>query len=77
MSKTEYAWVIQRDDGSRYFDCDDSHYNDFFGANEFTMFDENKSITFYKSKQKAQEKIEWYFLQNCKPVKVEIRVVGE
>ena len=22
MSKTEYAWVIQRDDGSRYFDCD-------------------------------------------------------
>lgn len=77
MKKVEECWVIQKDDGSRYFDCDDSHYNGFFGADEFTMFDENKSITFYKSKQKAQEKIDWYFLQNCRPVKCEIRVVGE
>ena len=77
MSKIEECWVIQRDDGKFYFDCEDCYYNDFFGVNNFTMYDENKSITFYKSKHKAQEKIEFYYLQNCRPVKVELRVVGE
>ena len=76
-NKVEQCWVIQRDDDARYFDCIDTFYNCFFGEDEFSMFDEKKSITFYKSKQKAQEKIEWYYLKNCHPVKVEIRVVGE
>ena len=77
MNKTEYAWVIQRDDGKFYFECDDSYYNDFFGLYEYAPFDHNKNITFYKSKDKALEKIDWFCLQNCRPVKVEIRVVGE
>lgn len=71
MKKIEQYWIIQRNDGKFYFECADSFYNEFISLNE------NKSITFYKSKHKAQEIIKWYFLQNCKPVKVEVRVIGE
>lgn len=67
MSKTEYAWVIQRNDG-RYF------------SNKFTniVFVENIALaTIYLKNWKCELRIKQLNLQNCHPVKVEIRVVGE
>ena len=76
MSKIEECWVIQRDDGSRYFDCQDSYFSDFYGIDEWTQF-YDKNISLYKSKDVAMQIIKNQNLQNCRPVKVEIRVVGE
>lgn len=76
MSKIEECWVIQRDDGSFYFDCQDSYFSDFYGIDEWTMF-YDKNISLYKSKDVAMKTIKDYHLQNCKSVKIEIRVVGE
>ena len=76
MSKIEECWVIQRDDGSRYFDCQDSYFSDFYGIDEWTQF-YDKNISLYKSKDVAMQIIKNQNLQNCHPVKVEIRVVGE
>ena len=69
MSKTEYAWVIQRDDGKFY-------------STKFTntMFLENIALaTIYTKnwKWKCEFCIKQLNLQNCRPVKLEIRVVGE
>ena len=68
MRKTEYAWVIQRDDGM------------------YVNLEDNDDLTWYKkawqasmtwSKSRAEHDIDLWQLQNCRPVKVEIRVVGE
>lgn len=69
MSKTEYAWVIQRDDGM------------FFARTEMYKFyvfcNELGNAEMCSNKEVMENIIEKYNLQNCKPVKVEIRVVGE
>lgn len=69
MSKTEYAWVIQRGNDlyAMYIPS-----NDTFVFNTFIQL-----ALFHSSKDEAIDSIETYHLQNCKPVKVEIRVVGE
>lgn len=69
MSKTEYAWVIQRDDGSFFARTEIYNFNIF--CNELG----NAEIC--SSKEIMQNIIEKQHLQNCTPVKVEIRVVGE
>lgn len=74
MSKTEYAWIIQRDDGSRYFDCQDRYFSDFYGIDEWTQF-YDKNISLYKSKDVAMQIIKSQNLQNCRPVKVQIEIV--
>ena len=67
MSKTEYAWVIQRDDGKFYV-------NTSLGKHVFT----DKILLAYKDTfEWIKYHIELFKLQNCRPVKVEIKVVGE
>ena len=64
MSKTEYAWVIQRDDGKFFYDIDIvDDYSPYFCG----RFKARKDAQIYINK----------FLQNCRPVKCEIRVIGE
>ena len=67
-NKVEECWVIQRDDGM------------------FVNFDDNDDLTWYEnawqasmtwSKGRAQHDIDLWELENCRPVKCEIRVVGE
>lgn len=76
MSKTEYAWVIQREDG-KFWNCSNSSTENFASyfvddiAHAFLFTKE------YIKNQPIEELIEFKRLQNCKPVKIEIRVVGE
>ncbi len=76
MSKTEYAWVIQRDDGKFYagwnFDRNWEAKEYFTNVLEKVII--NKQVFTIKN---ALKEIKLMNLQNCKPVKVEIRVVGE
>ncbi len=65
MSKTEYAWVIQRDDDRTYI-CS-SHYICFTLA----------KADIFECESEAQAIIDEYNLQNCVPVKVKIEIVGE
>lgn len=76
MSKTEYAWVIRRDDGMFWNCSGDSarNYETYFvdtiaGAYLFTEE--------YIKIQPIDELIKFRQLQNCRIVKVEIKVVGE
>ena len=69
MNKTEYAWVIQRDDG-KYFSRIEMPNICVFD-NLITNADR------YDYEKTVKYLIEALRLQNCKPVKVEIRVVGE
>ena len=76
MSKTEYVWVIQRDDG-KFWNCSSSSADNFASyfvddiAHAFLFTKE------YIKNQPIKELIEFRRLQNCHPVKVEIKVVGE
>ena len=76
MSKIEEYWIIQRDDG-KFWNCSNS------GADNFASYfvdDIAHAFLFtkeYIKKQPIEELIEFRRLQNCRPVKVEIRVVGE
>lgn len=63
MSKTEYAWVIQYRGQYIY----SSHY----------ITDKLAKADIFECESEAQAIIDEYNLQNCRPVKVEIRVVGE
>lgn len=71
MSKTEYAWVIQRDDGmfGKYQPIDDFYI--FVPIINFA--------TFHLSENDATQSIKSYHLKalNCRPVKVKISIVGE
>lgn len=69
MSKIEECWVIQRGDNlyAMYIPSSDT-----FVFNTFIQL-----ALFHSSKDGAIDSIETYHLQNCRPVKVEIRVVGE
>ena len=69
MSKTEYVWVIQKDDGR------------FFARIElpdFYMFIHKLcNAGMFLNKEVALNFIERNGLQNCVPVKVKIEIVGE
>lgn len=69
MNKIEECWVIQRDDGM---------YVNFECNNELLVwFEKIWQSSMICSKNMAQHEIDLWQLKNCKPVKVEIRVVGE
>ena len=71
----EYAWVIQRDDG-KFWNCAgrDNNFETYFVDNiaQSRLFTEE-----YIKMQTIEELIEFRGLENCKPVKVEIKVVEE
>ena len=72
MSKIEECWVIK-----------DNRKNEFLSYNRHTkekILDVSKNLynaIMFKKYEVAKDTIEIYDLQNCHPVKVEIRVVGE
>ena len=76
MSKIEECWVIQRDDGEFLdYSYEDDTFN--FSTNLCKAFghyvcceNTRKSVKNFLNNNK-------YILRNCKPVKIEIRVVGE
>lgn len=76
MSKTEYAWVIQRDDGMFFAGWNFDRNGE---VKEYFTFSLEKAIlskqVFYKTN--AMKGIKQMTLKNCKPIKIEIRVVGE
>lgn len=72
MSKTEYAWVIQRDDGK--FWCG---YDVFIGQHIFSKRIFDGLNTQYPTYKHIREEIKNYDLQHCRPVKVKIEIVGE
>lgn len=63
MSKIEDCWVIQRDDGV--------YWGDYGWTTRLS------SAVKECTKERSISIIDDYNLQNCRPVKVEIRVVGE
>ena len=69
MSKTEYAWVIQRDDGMF------AYYSMF--SNQYEFSTRLMQSNLFSCETTANDNIIMCKLQNCKPVKIEIRVVGE
>ena len=71
MSKTEDAWVIQRDDGKIFAGQNSKGIAIFCYDFEFDY------SYFLYTKEECKNIIEFYNLQNCRPVKVEIKVVGE
>ena len=68
MSKIEDCWVIQRDDGK---------YVNFMDNDDLTWYKKAWQASMTRSKSGAEHEIAIWQLQNCKPVKVELRVVGE
>ena len=68
MSKTEYAWVIQRDDGK---------YVNFMDNDDLTWYEHTWQATMTWSKHQAEKDIVLWKLQKCRPVKVKIEIVGE
>ncbi len=78
MSKIEGCWVIQRDDG-KFFDYMDIDKTPHFCNDIISSFDFSVNICKQevKSKYSIEEKILNLNLQNCRAVKVEIKVVGE
>lgn len=83
MNKTEYAWVIQRDDGKYVISWNDfgeiTQVSDRF-LDFIEMFLGEFCVDFkyvYRDKDWCKRVIESNQLQNCRPVKCEIRVVGE
>lgn len=74
MSKTEYAWVIQRDDGKFFYDIgivDD--YSPYF-CDDILICLLNGGR--FKARKDAQIYIN-KFLQNCRPARVKIEIIGE
>ena len=76
MSKTEYAWVIQRNDGKFYagWNFDRNWESKEYFTNVLEKVIISKQVFTIKD---ALKEIRLMSLQNCKPVKVEFRVVGE
>ena len=66
--KVEECWVIQRDDGM-YINQDDGEQCYFNNSLIYARRYENKRIVEFKILQRE--------LQNCRPVKVKIEIVGE
>ena len=65
MSKTEYAGVIQRDDAKDVF------WGDYGWTSKLII------ANFRLKKEYCLSEINVYNLQNCRPVKVKIQIVGE
>lgn len=65
MSEVEYAWVIQRDDGKFFNSLSIGHFADLVYAD------------IYECEGMALSNVNLYNLQDCKPVKIEIKVVEE
>lgn len=83
MSKIEECWVIQRIDGKYVIGWTDfgeiTQVSDNF-LDFIEMFLNNFCVDFkylYQNEDWCKSVIEINQLQNCRPVKVEIRVVGE
>lgn len=78
MSKIEECWVIQRKDGYFYYDCEFIKKYPYEMKPRFTK-DINKVFLNHNfwNKFGCEKEIKEMQLQNCKPIKVEIRVVGE
>lgn len=76
MSKTE-LYVIQRDDGMFYYDYELEVMN-VISKPKFTK-DINKCFQTrqFGTKHWAEVEIRCMELQNCRPVKVKIQIVGE
>ena len=75
MSKTD-LYVIQRDDGMFYYDYEIADMG-FSIKPKFTR-DINKCFKLqFGTKQWAEIEIRCMELQNCRPVKVKIEIVGE
>lgn len=68
MSKIEECWVIQRDDGM-YVNLEDN--------DDLTWYKKAWQATMTWSKHQAEKDIVLWKLQNCRPVKVKISIVGE
>lgn len=71
MSKIEECWVIQRDDGKVFAGLNSKDIAIFYCDFEFNYLD------YVYTKKECENIIKFYNLQNCHPVKVELRVVGE
>lgn len=72
MSKTEYAWVIQRDDGKLFIRIRKC------GHRIRHLYDYKLLYAHLENcKSDAEESIKVYNLQNCRPVKVKIQIIGE
>ena len=68
--EVEKGWMVRRDDGM------------FFAMKDYkgcAVFCDNFNIFngVMNTKKECKNIIKFYNLQNCKPVKVEIRVIGE
>lgn len=64
VSKTEYAWVIQRDDADVFW-------------GEYGWTSKLRNANFREKKEFCLSEINVYNLQNCRPVKIKIEIVGE
>ena len=76
MSEVEFCWVIRRDDGMFY--CGWDFYNTIFIKEHFTKSLAKavlKKCVF--SEKNAHWEIKQMDLKNCRPVKIEMRVVEE
>lgn len=76
MSKTEYAWVIQRADGM-FWNCSGDS-----ARNYETYFVDNIASAFLFTEgfievNPVEEFIKYHKLRYCQPVKVKIEIVGE
>lgn len=70
MSEIEYAWVIRRDDGKFYVTTTKSQ------GRTRHIYDNRLLYALRENCQsESQETIDVYKLQNCRPVKIEMRVV--
>lgn len=74
MNKVEQCWVIQRDDGMFWNCSNNGNFETYFVKDIAHAFLFTKE---YIKNQPIEELIKFKRLQNCRPVKVEIRVVGE
>ncbi len=76
MNKVAQCWVIQRDDGKFYAGCnfDKNWETKEYFTNVLEKVIINKQVFTIKN---ALKEIKQMQLKNCKPVKIEIRVVGE
>lgn len=77
MSKTEYAWVIQRDDGLFFTGWEITDEPKFKNDIVSCIYCIRRYCEGSYSIENVIGLIKDQNLQNCRPVKVEIRVVGE
>lgn len=82
MSKTEYAWVIQRDDGKWFNDIEIVNHEEIDEILFMPVYAEKledilaNKTNIFKDKESANDYIR-RFMKNCRPVKVKIEIVGE